>query len=508
MHLPHLLANGLLASTIPHVLSHATTRREKLRTVVTTDMESDDLASLVRYILYANDLDNQGLIYTSSKFHWEGDGKGTEFFLPDREYNTSQTSWRPTGTTTIEKYLLKAYAEVYSNLKVHDSEYPTPEHLLSLVRVGNVDFDSEMSHDTPGSDLIASLLLDNDPRPLYLQAWGGTNTIARALLSLSTTYSSSPSWPALKAHISRKAVILASGFQDNTYTSYIAPHWPALRVLDFSAAYATWGFNCNTNHTGNVRGLPDNNEFYQGSWIKANIQTGPLGSLYRSWLDNQTTPGGGDQLDVFGDAVKAPGGWCKPLGKYDFLSEGDNVVFNPLLPTGLERPGDPTVGSWGGRSVRNTSVPQDLWTLIANETAANGSLVQGWTTGRWVEAASNDFAARMKWTLTGEYAEGNHPPVVQVVGGTMRQVSLGGSVRLAAEVSDPDGDKVEVKWWQYKEEGTYEGIVRIEEDGEGCVVISVSGDAEKGQTVSMVLQGRDSGEFPLTRYGRVMISVV
>lgn len=36
-----------------------------------------------------------------------------------------------------------------------------------------------MSKDTPGSDLIKEKLLDGDTRPLWLQAWGGGNTIAR-----------------------------------------------------------------------------------------------------------------------------------------------------------------------------------------------------------------------------------------------------------------------------------------------------------------------------------------
>ena len=117
-----------------------------------------------------------------------------------------------------------------------------------------MDFDGEMAKDTPGSD----------PRKLYLQAWGGTNTIARALKSIADTHSSSPSWNATKAHISNKVVILTIGFQDNTYAEYIAPQWPALPVEELSKAYDTWGFNCNKGQ-GNVRGLPDNNIYYQGS---------------------------------------------------------------------------------------------------------------------------------------------------------------------------------------------------------------------------------------------------
>ncbi|KAF3033149.1 hypothetical protein E8E12_003465 [Didymella heteroderae] len=505
MYLRQIVASGLLASALPSVLSHAIGKPNKIRTVVTTDMESDDLASLVRYILYANDLDNQGLIYTSSKYHWEGDGKNTSFFLPDREYNTSQSSWRPTGTTTIEDHLLKAYAEVYPSLRVHDPTYPTPEHLLSITKIGNVDFDGEMAKDTAGSDLIKTLILDSDPRKLYLQAWGGTNTIARALKSIADSHSTAPDWNATKAQISSQVVILASGFQDNTYAEYIAPKWPALRVEELSKAYDTWGFNCNKG-TGNVRGLPENSLYYQGSWIKENIQTGPLGSLYRSWLDGQSTFGGGDQLDVFGDPAKAPGGWCKPMKEYDFLSEGDNVVFNPLLSTGLQNPEDGDLGDWGGRRKQNSTSP-NLWVLVDKERARNGSQTQGWTTARWVEAAQDDFAARMQWTLTGKYDEGNHAPKVRVVGQKTLQAKAGECVKLEAEVSDPDGDQVKVTWWQYLEEGTYPGAVEVITNNKKATV-KIPAVARRGQTISVILQGTDDGSFPLTRYDRVVFHVI
>src|SRR3954470_5151004 len=92
-------------------------RFAKPRTVVTTDMEQDDYASLIRYLLYTDDLDTEGIVYSSGRFHWAGDGKGTQFFLPGREYTTPQTSWRWTGTRTIQDIALKAYARVYPNLR-------------------------------------------------------------------------------------------------------------------------------------------------------------------------------------------------------------------------------------------------------------------------------------------------------------------------------------------------------------------------------------------------------
>ena len=502
MYLHHLILPALLASS---AAGHAISLPPRVRTVVTTDMESDDLASLVRYMLYTNDLDTQGLVYTASKYHWEGDGRGTRFFLPNREYNTSQTQWRPTGTTTIETHLLKAYADVYSNLHVHDKRFPTPEYLRSITKVGNVQFDGEMAEDTPGSDLIKDLILDTDPRTLYLQAWGGTNTIARALASIEASHSNSSSWNETKTRIDRKVVILASGFQDNTYAEYIAPEWPNLRVEELSKGYDTWGFNCNGG-VGNVRGLPDNNKFYQGKWIKENIQIGPLGSLYRSWLDGQTTFGGGDPLDVFGDPAKAAGGWCKPMQKYDFLSEGDNVAFNPLLPTGLQAPGDTNLGGWGGRRMQNSSVP-NLWVLVDGEVGRNGSDIESWTTGRWVDAAQNDFAARMQWTSMPTYQQGNHAPHVAVKGPHAIKVRAGSDVYLSARVSDPDDDRVVVKWWQYLEEGTYPNFIVIERKNDTAIV-KVPSNARSGQTISIIVQGTDDGAFPLTRYDRVLMEVV
>ncbi len=50
--------------------------------------------------------------------------------------------------------------------------------------IGNIDRVGEMTKVTPGSRRIVEVLLDDKPGPVYLQAWGGTNTIARALKTI------------------------------------------------------------------------------------------------------------------------------------------------------------------------------------------------------------------------------------------------------------------------------------------------------------------------------------
>lgn len=494
------LANG---HRIPSKYQHG---KDKIRTVVTSDLEQDDLTSLIRYLLYTPDFETQGLIYTSSRFHWQGDFEGTKFFLPGREYDTPQTSFRWTGNTTIQDIVIPAYAQVHPNLRVHDPAYPTPDELLSLVKIGNVDFEGEYDHDTEGSDHIKSLILDNDPRLLYLQAWGGTSTIARALKSIEDQYSGSSQWHELKDKISDKVVIMASGFQDETYANYIAPSWPELQVRASVVEWTT--YNCNVNGSGNVRGLPDDHVYFTGAWIRENVQIGPYGSLYRSWLDGQHMPG--DPLDVFGNTTEAPitaDAWCQPLDPYDFLGEGDDGVFFPFFDTGIQDPADSNLGGWGGRAVRNTSSEANLWQSVIAERAPNGAEVDCYGTDRFISAAQNDMAARIQWTLTPEYKDGNHPPSVKIVNDKPVKARPGSSVTLTNTVSDPDGDEVTTSWWQYVEEGTFNGTICVIRGENNQAVVEVPADAKEGETISIILQATDDGEFPLTRYDRVVIQI-
>jgi hypothetical protein len=121
----------------------------------------------------------------------------------------------------------------------------------------------------------------------------------------------------------------------------------------------------------------------------------------------------GDQLDVFGDPVKARTGWCPPLSPYDFLSEGDNVAFLPLLDTGIQAPENPALGGWGGRSRQVTTTP-DLWTMVPTEKDPTGADITQYTSLRWAGAGQNDFAARMQWTLTPSYSAANHEPRIKL----------------------------------------------------------------------------------------------
>ena len=51
----------------------------KPRVIVTTDGEADDMDSFIRFLLYSNEFDLEGLVYSSSQWHYAGDGLVTLF---------------------------------------------------------------------------------------------------------------------------------------------------------------------------------------------------------------------------------------------------------------------------------------------------------------------------------------------------------------------------------------------------------------------------------------------
>jgi hypothetical protein len=468
----------------------------KPRTVITTDGEQDDMASMIRYLMYSDEFDTVGLVYSASQWHWAGDGFGTVF----NGFGGPTTSYRWLGTLWIDE-MLNAYSQEYPNLKTHDADYPTPASLENAVRVGNIDFPGEMDHDTDGSNLIKNLLLDDTPGPLYLQAWGGLNTIARALKSIQDEYQGTPDWPAIYDKVSSKAVIQASGFQDspsNLYTSYIAPNWPDLQVNRLDGGYSVWAY------TRISRQPLENQPYYSGTWMKQNIiDQGPLGAMEYTYGD------GRDPRCTCG-TPSAPGDpgyhqWNSTAQpKYTFVSEGDNVAYLPLINVGL-RSNDPTYGGWGGRMVQVAGTSE--WVDVPSDLYSDGQPLARYDWSRWFPAQQLDFAARMKWGVTPAYQDANHQPVTTVVNGNTATVGAGDSVQLEGRGSDPDGNALTVQWWQYRDAGTYPGVVSISDPSAFSTKIGVPADAQSGQTIHMVLQVTDNGTPALTSYQRVVITV-
>lgn len=452
--------------------NHVFSQNEKPRIIVTSDGEIDDQCSMVRFLLYTNEWDVEGIVTSSSQYHWQGH------------------SWP--GDNWIEPYL-DAYAQVYPNLVKHDAEYPTPEYLRGRTRLGNVKTEGEMDEVTAGSQLIVKVLLnESDDRPIWLQAWGGTNTIARALKTIEEEHSER------MAEVAKKMRFFFIWEQDSTYQSYIRPHWgkygiPTIISDQFEAIAYRW-----------KQVQPEEMQsYFEGAWMKENIleNHGPLCSQY------------------------------KALENGDFRSEGDSPAFLHTIVTGLRNMESPDWGGWGGRYVRireNTwldsvpvpgyEYPKGRW--YGSTGWGRNSLREGTTTTaaqrkeyfkpmwRWTDALQNDFASRADWCVQS-YETANHPPLPKLNHAEQLTAKAGERINLNAKgSSDPDGDRLSYNWFYDETPGTLKlaAPLKIKKANKTNASIIVPKDAGPG-TMHVILAVTDQGAPALTRYKRVIITL-
>jgi hypothetical protein len=499
------------------------------RIVVTADPELDDNNSLIRFLLYSSDLNIEGLVYASSGFHWTGDGKGTKWFVPGREYarfgldTCPCTSWRWSKDEHFIHDAVDAYAKVYSNLKMHNPNYPAPDVLRSKIRYGNIEFDGDISKNSPGSELIKSLMLDDKPGQLFITAWGGQSTVARALKSIQEQYEYTTQWDMIRKKISRKVVLLPSGDQDDTYATYIKPNWPDIDYRQFTGGP-------NYGYGAQLGAKKEDSIYLTSNWMKENVSDrGPFGALYRVWGDGKQMVKG-DKLDYFGfqgytnEQLKQMGYvvWMPVQPKGSWLREGDNVTFMNMLGNGLRAYEAGSYGGWGGREPGNKEAANISFfsaDSTSHDTSANALATTLSTLNSQVNksakelaypdffpAAQRDFAVRLKWSVTPKYSNANHQPVVKIEGPLHVLAAAGEKIRLTGDVSDPDGNAVAVKWWQLPA-GTYPHNVIISHPTSIQTQVSIPKDAKGGQTIHLILEAMDNATLPLTSYQRIIITV-
>jgi hypothetical protein len=104
-----IFMQSTLADSLPNI-------DERPRIIVTTDGETDDKASFLRFLLYTTDYDIEALIYTNSMWHLKGNG--TQWMhdeVPQVNYILNQFQfWRVMAYANDRKNPLKDH-EVYSS---------------------------------------------------------------------------------------------------------------------------------------------------------------------------------------------------------------------------------------------------------------------------------------------------------------------------------------------------------------------------------------------------------
>ena len=451
----------------------------KNRVIILTDIEADpdDSESMVRLLLYSNEIDIEGLVATTS-------------------------CWQKTRVApeSIRK-IIHAYSKVQPNLLKHDKNYPKADALFQIVKQGLPQYGMlgvGEGKDSEGSDWIVRVLEEKDARPLWISVWGGVNTLAQALYKIQQTRSAEEA-----GELIAKLRVYTISDQDDSGI-WIRNHFPDVFYIVSPGDYygsATWS----AIHTA-IPGV--NNETISNHWLAENIQKhhGPLGASYP---------------DV---------AWGM---------EGDTPSFLSLIPNGLNDSAHPEWGGWGGRyefylpefeepkeGSSGSGVPyqpetRKIWTNAADhhipyvpndygrtvrrDTAEfTDNKVTLW---RWRDDFQNDFAARMDW-CTKSFAEANHPPIPVLSHPDTITVKSGEHFGLDASGStDPDGDNLGFLWFHYPEAGSFAKEIQMGPPENVHNVFIKAPEVDQRETAHIILKVTDKGNPPISRYKRVIVNI-
>ncbi len=451
---------------------------EKPRVFVLTDIENepDDAMSMVRFLTYANHYDIEGLVATTS-IHQQ----------------------RRVAPQRIRR-IVEAYGKVRDNLEKHEPGFPTVELLLERISEGLPVYGMEgvgEGKDSPGSKLLIRAVDKDDKRPLWITVWGGPNVLAQALWKVRAMRSMEE----LKQFVAKLRVYTISD-QDNS-GPWLREQFPDLFYIASPGFHAGGAY-----HRATWSGI-------SGDYFHARFVGADFTLVTNEWLDRNIRR-------------KGPLGAVYPL--WEYLMEGDTPSFLNLIDNGLSDPEHPNWGGWGGRYELYTPNKEKwhlqpetrpFWTDTEDEVMGN----DGWwhtsnhaTIWRWRQAYQNDFAARMDWTIK-PYDQANHPPVPRLGHPNRFTAKPGGRVDLSAAGSaDPDGDALSYEWFFYKEAGT----LTVSNARTGQPVPVQNFDQPKAWftvptsrvmppgigTMHIILAVTDHGTPRLTRYQRVIVTVV
>jgi Protein of unknown function (DUF1593) len=498
----YLLYFIILMLILPKNSLNAQNQITKPRTIVTTDGEIDDVDSFIRMLLYSNEFNIEGLVYSSSMWHYKGDGKGTkivsEMEMTKKMYG-EKTDLRWAGVHWMQD-LIAAYAKVYPNLAKNANGFPAASKLLNLIKVGNIEFEGEMEHDTEGSDFIKNKLLDDNLSPIYLQVWGGTNTIARALKSIEDKYKNTAKWQQIYNKVCKKAIIYAILDQDATYRKYISVNWADMKIY-----YNSHQFGCLAYPW--QRQVPKQlHPYLEGKFMSEKIinNHGALTKMYYSYGDGQKQPG--DDENIHGDITKLPNAQWGSFKQFDFISEGDSPAYLHLINVGLDNLENPQFGGWGGRLVQSKTNP-NRWEdgdSAADFNPFTQKNDMAYAQIRWLAALQNDFAARADWCVKS-FKDANHQPVLKLNHAHSLVAKPNNIVKLSGSASDSDGNGLSYNWWQYDEVGSYKGKINIQNPSNKMTTFVMPNDIKSGETIHIILEVTDNGTPQLTRYQRVII---
>lgn len=432
----------------------------KPRLVVMTDIgpadvEPDDNESAVRLLSYADRFEIEAICTTIG---WNCDPYPAEwaeylYRVIDGYETDVQNLMKRSGQTD--------FLSLEEENKTQELGYwPSAEYIRSRSMMGSQKAGIGVigeGNDSPGSEFLIKLADEDDPRPIWVTSWGGSNTLAQAIWKVQQTRT-----PEEVTRFVKKFRIYTITDQDMQFSMRLQ--------RDYSS------------HMWMRKEFPDDLKFVwdESAWLNQN----QLG--VQNW-------------EKYATLIQDHGAMGKVYPHYLWGVEGDTPSFLNVMPNGLNDPEDPTQVGWGGCHTFGLC-PDSLTYAFTNWQQPQKDISDGYEK-KFYPDEFNDFAARMAWAQNGC---GNTNPAVIVNGQRgiapiYINVKRGETIVLdASETFDPEGDALTFHWWQQKET-----LCTLASE----MVTSYTVPNDASGAINIVCEVHDNGDFNLVSYRRVVLKV-
>lgn len=485
-------------SFAPEDLAVKVDKSQQARILITTDLEIDDMNGVILSLMYADQYDLAGIVWTSGMYHFSGDhglhtlGEITPNYRCNAqdcehlvETAADLTEYRPVDPTWLGR-IVDCYEDDYQLISMNNPNFPTPEYIRSISKIGNIEFEGDYRYETEGSNFIVDCIMDDDMRPLYIQHWGGINTTVRALYTIYEKYHGTPEWEQVLAKVTSKVRISGSGEDNCRADSKIDEMFPGLQNAGRGGGFFNYPSFFAASYNSPRRSADELQPYLHADFILDAYKQGHGKLPEQIWLF-------GEGRAIYGE----PFIYNYGLITYMDWAKSAELGWGPASLASYQRadfePYDWSMCQFGCASFINIGLRPDV---------SNRS--NQYTIIMWEE-----LAARADWAIC-EPQDCNHAPIV-----TADKLDFtatpGQTVSLSGNAKDPDGDNLIVKWWVPAFSSTYQ-----EGQAEGLTVSSESGwnteftipaDAKTGDKFVVNLEVRDNAIRPMTRFAQYVITV-